>query len=269
MGNHKNCRIKNLQDNTRYDEFRMLDLSIINMVLKKFLSTPRQPKFMDKPKYKENKKKYIERNKEFYLSSAWFVAHWSYAKMLSYANNFLDTTKRYFLCGLPYQLSIMSGLLDADQLADEMSESDFNELTHSMEMECLWQGSADGALFEYNNISKLRKLERAYYPSKIANLLSDKKLKIPPKQPGEVRILSLDVALMSSKKRDNDASSIFITQLIPNTSKRYITNVIYTENVEDVTTDELALVARRYFHEFDCDWLIQDTAGKLNCRPRW
>jgi phage terminase large subunit-like protein len=33
------------------DEFRMVDLNIINTVLRKFLTSPRQPKYLDKPEY--------------------------------------------------------------------------------------------------------------------------------------------------------------------------------------------------------------------------
>ena len=40
----------------------------------------------------------------------------------------LDDTKRQFVCGLPYQLSVYEGLLDADTVADEMAETDFNEI---------------------------------------------------------------------------------------------------------------------------------------------
>lgn len=53
------------------DEFRMVDLDIINTVLRKFNSSPRQPGFLRKAKYKDNEK-YLERNKEIYLSSAWY-----------------------------------------------------------------------------------------------------------------------------------------------------------------------------------------------------
>ena len=35
----------------------------------------------------------------------------------------LDSTKRYFVCGLPYQLSIAENLLDSEAVADEMSEA--------------------------------------------------------------------------------------------------------------------------------------------------
>lgn len=241
-----------------YDEYRQLDKGIIDDVLNNFLTTPRQPGYVTKPEYEDYP---MEPMKEFFLSSAWFKNHWAYQKMLDYAANFVDITKDYFICALPYQLAIKEKLLDKRKLENNMSESNFNEMSFSMENECMWLGETDGALFSYDDISKNRKLKQAVYPPKDVQLLSDKKVKMPIKESGEIRILSLDVALMSSKKRDNDASSIFITQLKPNSSDRYVTNVIYTENIEDVTTDELALIARRYYHEFDCDWLVQDTAG--------
>lgn len=56
----------------------------------------------------------------------------------------LDSTKRYFVCGLPYQLSIAENLLDNEAVADEMSEAGFNETKWSMEMECVWFGDMDG-----------------------------------------------------------------------------------------------------------------------------
>lgn len=259
-------RVATANDNSRfmrahiliYDEFRMIDLNVISTVLRKFLSTPRQPGFLDKPEYKDYP---LERNKEFYLSSAWMVAHWSYDRMLSYTNNFLDESKAYFVCGLPYQLSIKEKLLDPRQVEDEMSESDFNQFTFDMEMSCLWQGSADGALYRYDDVSKNRKLTKVWYPKKISDLLQDKKIKIPDKVNGEVRILSVDIALMSSKKRDNDASSIFVTQSIPNRSERYMSNVVYSENIEGVVTDELVLKIRKYFNEFEADYLVIDGRG--------
>lgn len=55
----------------------MVDLNIINTVLKKFLTAPRSPGYLNKPEYKH----LAERNCEMYMSSAWFKAHWSYAKL--------------------------------------------------------------------------------------------------------------------------------------------------------------------------------------------
>lgn len=103
------------------DEFRMVDLQIITKVLRKFLTAPRSPKYLNKAEYKHLK----ERNKEVYLSSCWYKSHWSYNRFMSYYKSMLAGS-RYFVCGLPYQLAIKENLLDEEQVKDEMSEDDFD-----------------------------------------------------------------------------------------------------------------------------------------------
>ena len=71
------------------DEFRMVDVDIINKVIRKFNTAPRQPKYLNNPKYAH----LAERNKEFYLSSAWFKSHWSYEKVKSYCANIVNDEK--------------------------------------------------------------------------------------------------------------------------------------------------------------------------------
>jgi hypothetical protein len=241
------------------DEFRMVDLDIINKVLRKFLTAPRQPKYLNKPEYTH----LAERNKEMYLSSAWFASHWSFEKLKAYATNLIDDRRKYFVCGLPYQLSIKENLLSREQIEDEMSENDFSELAFQMEMGCVWFSDNDGSLYSYDNISKTRKIRYGMYPDAIAAKINDKRIKITPKTENEKRILSVDIALMSSKSKNNDASSIFINQLIQvqNHSERYINNIIYTENHEGLLTDQLALTIRRLFKEFECTDLVIDGKG--------
>ena len=239
------------------DEFRMVDLNIINTVIRKFNTAPRQPKYLNKPEYAYLK----ERNKEMYMSSCWLKSHWSFDKVKAYCTNLIDDTKKYFICGLPYQLAIKENLLDAEQVADEMSETDFNELGFSMEMECLWFGDNEGSLFKYEDIIKTRKLELPFYPKSISEKLSDKRLKIPPRLTGEKRILSADIAVMASKKHNNDATSIFINQLIPTEDQRYISNIVYSENLEGLHTEDQALIIRKLFEEYECTDICLDSKG--------
>ena len=49
------------------DEFRMVKLDVINTVLKRFLTAPIQPGYLNKKEYAHLQ----ERNKEIYMSSAW------------------------------------------------------------------------------------------------------------------------------------------------------------------------------------------------------
>lgn len=75
---------------------------------------------------------------------------------------------------------------------------------------------------------------------------------------GEKRILSADIALMASTRHQNDASAIFINQLMPTKTGRYMNNIVYTENAEGLLTDEQALMIRRLYDEFECDYIVLD-----------
>lgn len=240
------------------DEFRMIDADTIGTVLKKFLTAPRMPGYLHKPEYKH----LAERNKEIYLSSAFFKSHWCFDKVIDFFKNMLDEKKKYFVCGLPYQLSIKEGLLSKDAVMDEMSEAGFNEIKWSMEMDAMFFGDDGGTFFEFENISKNRKLSYPMLPDDISSKISDKRIKIQQKQNGEKRILSADIALMtSSGKNKNDASAIFINQCIPQKNNRYINNIIYTESSEGLHTEDQALRIRKLYEEYMCDFIVLDVKG--------
>lgn len=244
------------------DEFRMISKDVIDTILRKFLTQKRMPKYESLSK-SERKAEYAkERNKTMYLSSAYFVDHWSYLKCTDTCRFMLDDEKSQFVCGLPYQLSIEEGLIDAETIADEMAETDFNEVKFEMEYEALWYGNADGAFFDFNSISKNRKIKYPMLPNKLASMLGNSQsIKILPKQNGEIRILSADIALMSSKKNNNDATAIFIGQLVPTKAGRYCSNIVYTDSYEGLRTDDQALIIRKLFDEYECDYIVLDTNG--------
>ena len=236
------------------DEFRMVDENVLNTVLRKFLTSPRQPKYLEKPEYRHLQ----ERNKEIYMSSAYFKSSWAYKKAQSYTLSFFDDKKKYFICGLPYQVSVKEGLLSREQIEDEMSELDFNELVQSMEMECLWFGDTDGSLFNFDSLASRRKLKTAFLPLEFYN----DKMPIPKLGASEKRILSVDVALMkTTKKKDNDAAALYINSLVQTDSTSYQSNFVLGETFEGLTTDELGLIVMRYFYKYKCTDLVIDCNG--------
>ena len=172
--------------------------------------------------------------------------------------------RRQFVCGFPYQLSIEEGLLDPQLVEDEMLESDFSEVKHQMEMGALFYGSSEDAFFDFENIAKNRVLHYPMLPDTQAFKFGNSSLlRIYPKKNGEIRIISADVALMASGKHKNDAASIFINNMIPVKTGRYTSNIVYTENFEGMRTEALALAIRRMFEEYQCDYIVLDSAGRL------
>lgn len=244
------------------DEFRMIKKWVIDDVLKKFLTYRRMPRYIELSEEERKNEWDKEKSMTVWLSSAYTTDHWSYTKCVDTFESMKQGKKRHFICGLPYELSIKEGLLDRSVIEDEYVESDFNELRFQMEYEALWWGSSEGAFFDYDSISKNRKIQYPMLPNRISSLLGHSQLiKIPHKQNGEIRILSADIALMSSRKNNNDATAIFINQLMPTKAGRYTSNIVYADTYEGLRTDDQALIIRKMFDEYDCDYLVLDTNG--------
>lgn len=244
------------------DEFRMIKKWVIDDVLKKFLTYRRMPRYIELSEEQRKAEWDKEKSMTVWLSSAYTTDHWSYTKCVDTFESMKKGKKRHFICGLPYELSIKEGLLDRSVIEDEYVESDFNELRFQMEYEALWWGSTEGAFFDYDSISKNRKIQYPMLPDKLSSMLGNSQfIKIPHKQNGEIRILSADIALMSSKKNNNDATAIFINQLTPTKTGRYTSNIVYADTYEGLRTDDQALIIRKMFDEYECDHLVLDTNG--------
>lgn len=242
------------------DEFRLVDRDIIETILKKFLAVPRMPGYLSKPEYKNLPK---ERTKMLYASSAWYKGHWSYELVESFVINMLKNGADggHFCCTIPYHVPYMEGLLDYERLQEDMSEAGFNEVTFRIEMEGLFYGLGSGGLYSFDDLDKNRKIKYPFYPRSYNYRVADKRLFIPEKRQGEVRILSADIALISSRKSKNDATSIVINQMLPLGNGKYIKNIVYLENNEGLRTDAQALNIRRLFDDYDCDYLVIDVKG--------
>lgn len=238
----------------------MVDPNIYNTVLKKFLNVNRQPGFMGKPEYAHYA---TEENKTILLSSAYFSDNWAYEETKTTAAQMITGNYPYFTCTLPYQIAIKENLLTRERVLSEMMDSSYNAITFENEMMALfYTGAADGCLYEHGDLMPCRKIKYTFYPSSVSGLISDKRVKIPPKMHNEVRILSADIALMaSSKGKNNDATSIFINQLLLNDGGRSLNKIVYGENNEGFRVEEQALRIRQLFYEYDADALVIDARG--------
>lgn len=241
-----------------YDEFRIIDINILTRVLRRFLGTPRQPGYLQKPQYKHLQ----ERNQEIYLSSAWFKSNWSWNRFQSFFNLF-KMGKKYFVCGLPYQLSVKEGLLMKEQVLDEMQEEDFDNLSWEMEMECMFFGESEKAYFKYDDLNRSREINKPFLPMTDTEYIQHKGEKkkhkfYKPKRDGEIRIIGVDAALMGG--RQNDSSIFTFIRCIPN-GNEYIKTIEYMEAMEGQHSTIQALRLKQIFYDLDCDYCVMDTQG--------
>lgn len=235
------------------DECKLVPRDIIQRVLRPFLTSLRQPPYLNLPEYKNNPK-YEERNTEIYITSAYYKSSWTYDKCKSDASMMLDDSKRYFCCGLPYQIGIKDGIFSKSAVEDEMAESDFNPITFMMEREALFYGEAENAFFAFDSLVERRVIKNAFLP---LQMYEKRGINIPDLVDGERRILSVDVALMSSKTHNNDASAFAINVATP-TNNGYASHIVYIQTFEGKTTDEIGIAIMRYFNHYKCTDLVLD-----------
>ena len=231
------------------DEFILVDKTVISTVLKKFLTSPRSPKFLEKPEYKNHP---MEPNIEMYLSSAGYKHHWGYKSMLSYAKKFVEGG-RYFVAHLPYQLGIRERIYDENRIRDEMSEEQFDEIKWAMEMEAIWYGESEKAFFKFKDLEPNRREPECLYPKDTLEMVSG--IENPKKKKGEIRILSADIAMIGGD--DNDASVFSVLSLVPNGS-HYQRTVPYMESLEGQHSEIQTVRIRQLMDDFDCDYLVID-----------
>lgn len=238
------------------DESRLVSRDIVQRILRPFLTSLRQPPYLSLPEYKDNPK-YQERNIEMYMTSAYYKSSWVYDKCKSDASMMLDDSKKYFCCGLPYQVGIKDGIFSKDAIEDEMAEADFNPINFLMEREALFYGEAEDAFFSFDDVSDRRVIKNAFYP---LHMYDKRGINVPDLAPDERRILSVDVALMASKGHNNDASAVWLNVATP-TDNGYSSHFIFLQTFEGKTTNELGIIIMRYFNKYKCTDLVLDTNG--------
>ena len=134
------------------DESRMVEQKTVDTILVPMNADPRHPGYLDKPEYSHMQ----EMNKIFFMSSAYFASSEMFEKVKSYVANMLDPRFNYFVCDLPYQLSLKEGLLMRQQIENEMSEQTFSDISFMMEREGLFYGSSEDALFDFKVLNNRR-----------------------------------------------------------------------------------------------------------------
>ncbi|MGK4040937.1 terminase family protein [Heyndrickxia oleronia] len=239
------------------DEFRMIDPKIYKNVLRRFLASSRQPAYLEKAEYK-NKQEYLERNKEIFLTSAYYKFNWSFERFKVFKKAMLNV-KRYFVCGFPYQVAIKENLVNKDQLLDELAEDDIDEIGWHMEMDTLFFGESEKAYFKTEEIQETKVLQYPILKKEVLDLIKDKKFK-PKKHEKEIRILSCDIALLGGDANDSSIYTLISAKQTKN-GKRYKREVLNMESYQGLHPETQALIIRRLFDDFDCDYIVLDRQG--------
>lgn len=247
-----------------YEEFRMIAKNIIDSVLSPFLYA-RQVPFMEYDEYDE----LLEEPKEVYISSAWYKSHWMWDTMKIFLKDMFQKDSS-ILIAMDYSIALRHKIKTRNFLIKERRKLD--SVNWAIEYENHMISENAHAYFTYEILNKNRVLKRPFYPRKDEDVLSRIRQKHPiPRQNGEIRIVSCDIAPEGGSGNDN---SIFTCIRALPESKEYKTSdiggehievkqgyrrqVVYMEAQEEHETTKQAIRIKQLFADFDADYCVLD-----------
>ena len=227
-----------------FDEYRQMDLDIIQGVFSP-MKILRPTPYTMKKEYQHLK----DEPREIYLSSAYWKNHWMYQKMKEAVVS-MYKDKRSICFGTDYALSVRHNVRSAQQMMDE--KRSFDPITYEMEYLNLMAGGSENQYYSYDLVSQAQTIKKPWYPKKLEDYADNKRTWFGDikEQPGEKRIVSIDIAISAStKKTANDLTIVKCIRALPN-GEKYERQEVYIETMEGVDIDSQAIRVRQIFEDF-------------------
>lgn len=232
-----------------YEEFRMIKKDIIDFVLSPFLII-RQVPYLNNPEYEHLK----EEPTEIYISSAYFAQHWM-SKMIKLSVVDMFKKSEAIFMGFDYAITLKHNIRTKKQLIKEKKK--LGTVAFAMEYENQMVGQGEDAFYGFDLMNNAQTLKKAFYPRTAQDVLEKKKNPHDiPKQSGEKRIVSVDIAMVNNDKNDNTV--ITCIRALPS-GDIYERQIPYIEAFKGDNTTIQATRIKEIFYDFDADVLVLDT----------
>lgn len=266
-GNRSNCIVR--------EEFRQIKKSIDDGVLSPF-QILRQAEYLQREEYSgmdELQNDFIiEEAIDVYISSSWFDNNsedsWMW-DIVDQAYNGMIAGKDSCLLAFDESVALKHKIKSQAYYQTEKMKQD--PITWRIEFMNERLKENKSSFFTLPMFTKNQVNKQAFYPRKTIDFLSHKRNKYAiPKQHGEIRIVSCDMAFI--EKRGNDNSIFTCMRLLPETktytrsnledielSNGYRRIVSYMESVQGGDTSKQARRIRQLFEDFEADYIVLDT----------
>lgn len=244
------------------DEFVRTEKDVIIRVFVPMLTNSRTPPYMDLTR-EEKDMLPEEPNRQLYLSSVRGADEWSFEYFKTYLEEILNGSRKYATVAVPYNFGVKNRYISKTIVEQSFKENQEN--TDALLAEYLCQPEHGSKNSFYNSITLANRREQARAMVCMSDEewveYKDDKTKWPfyqEKLSEEIRILSMDVAVIEAAKNDNTA--FWVLRLIPNGSS-YKRIFQYAESMHGINSIKQAERAKQLFYEFDCDYFAIDVQG--------
>lgn len=254
------------------EEFRQIDKEVDDSVISPF-QTIRQAPYMIDPFYSS-----IEDLKEdpvdIYISSSWFDTdstnggvHWMW-NLVDQAYEDMMSNGRSVMLAFDESITLKHNIRTQRQMQQEKKKQD--PITWKIEFLNLRVKDSTSAFFTYSMLTDNQRLKQVFYPRKVDDVRLKKKNKYDiPKQDGEIRVVSCDIAFVAGKQNDNSIYSCI--RAIPETmtyetdnnneievKQGYRREFSYIESNQIGDTTAQAIRIRQLYEDFSADYICID-----------
>ena len=196
---------------------------------------------------------------DIYITSSWFGGHWMWEIV---DNTYQDMMNGGKSCLLAFDESVILKHHIKSQVQLRNEKRKLDPISWALEYENQKIIENTSAFFSYEMLHQNQVCKQPFYPRKTLDVLNGKRNPYDiPRQPGEIRIVSCDMAFVTRKGNDN---SVFTcARLLPESntykgddskevtvSAGYRIVYCYAESVQGGDTDWQALRIRQLFNDF-------------------
>lgn len=245
------------------DEFVRTDKEVVSRVFDPMLSDTRSPIYKNLSS-KERLKCYEEEGlKKILLSSIRRADEWSYEELENYIDEMTNGNKDYGALIVPYQLGVKNGFISRKTVENSFKNNEENRQLLLAEYSAIPERGIGNSYFTYSMFQKVRNNSRALYCMSDEEYIEykdkkDKWLFYQEKLPNEIRILTVDIALLESSKNDNTA--IYVIRLVPDGGK-FKKIISFGESMHGINSIVQTKRIKQLFYELECDYAVIDTQG--------
>jgi hypothetical protein len=212
------------------DEARLVTDNAIETVLVPMTKTNRQNLIAMKQKYPE--KKFIEKGKMVYISSAYLKTCDLYDRFKDHYYKMVKHSPDYFVCSLDYRVGVDAGIFEEDDILQERDKTSMTIDRFDYEYNGVFVGSSSESYFPFDLTEPTRMIEKC-------------ELKQPSKTVAEY-IITHDVAVSGATKSDNAVTHVIKLKQRP--GGLYYKEVVYTKTMHGVPIHKQKEFLRELIH---------------------
>ncbi len=258
-GHRSNCVIR--------EEFRQIPKKVDDSILSPFQIIRQPPYMIDQ--YYAKIQELQEEPVDIYISSSWIDnGHWMW-DIVDLAYNGMMKGDDSCLLAFDESITLKHNIRTMRQMQKEKKKQD--PLTWRIEYLNERVKENEHAYFTYSMLQQNQRCKKPFYPRSTMDYRAGRKNPYDiPKQYGEMRIVSCDMAFVQNKRNDNSIFSCM--RLLPDQTvhKRESSNdivinngyrriVSYMESVQGGDTTKQAVRIRQLFEDFNADFIVLDT----------